>query len=468
MTSASRVFRAASAAMRPRVLRRPAAVVLPLSAALALTAAAWPAQGASTPHGGTAAEPAGPGARVVSTSTLPDLPLAAFSNRLLPGSVADDRGIDLGGIGSDLYPAERPGEYWTVTDRGPNGQTAVGKEKRRTFPVPGFDPAIVKIRAVGDTVEVLKAFPLTTSSGKPVTGLPNQPGHDEVPYTYDAATPLGYDPNGLDTEGLVRDRDGSFWLVDEYGPSLVHVSPRGRVLERHVPKGLGLQGADYPVIESLPAIFGQRKINRGFEGLALLPNGDLVMALQSPLQNPDKNSGEESRTTRLLRFSPRREAVTAEYAYRFDPVGEVEPGQTKTSELKISALVALGGDRLLVQERTDKAARLYEIRLRRGSDILGSAWDSAATSPSLEQLADPADAGVPLAAKRLVVDLGRVEGVPGKIEGVAVDGSRTLVLLNDNDFGMTDGSGAFDVNGRLVDSGVETRLVRVRLDRPVR
>ncbi|MER5203781.1 esterase-like activity of phytase family protein [Streptomyces sp. NPDC002825] len=443
-----------------RLLRRPALVVLPLSAALACSVVVGTADATPAHHGG-------PAARTVSTSTLPDIPLAGFSNALLPGSVADDRGVDLGGIGSDLYPAGRRGEYWTVTDRGPNGQISVGKDKRRTFPVPGFDPAIVKIRTVGDRIQVLKAIPLTTASGAPVTGLPNQPGRDEAPYTFDASTPLPYNPNGLDTEGLVRDRDGSFWLVDEYGPSLVHVSAKGRVLARHVPKGLGLTGTDYPVVESLPSIFLQRKTNRGFEGLALLPDGDLVLGLQSPLLNPDKVSGENSRTTRLLRFSPRENRVTAEYAYRFDTVDAVEPGQTKTSELKLSALVAVGGDRLLVQERTDKAARLYEVRLRRGSDILGSAWDTAA-GPTLEQLDDAAAAEVPVLGKRLVIDLNTVEGVPGKIEGVAVEGSSTLVLLNDNDFGMTDGPEAFDANGRLVDSGVETTLVRVRLDRPVR
>ncbi|MFB6840341.1 esterase-like activity of phytase family protein [Streptomyces sp. NPDC056361] len=445
--------------MNPRLLRRPAAVVLPLSAALALSVVVGTADATPEHHHGS-------GARVVSTATLPDIPLAAFSNALVPGSVADDRGVDLGGIGSDLYPAERRGEYWTVTDRGPNGQIAVGKDKRRTFPVPGFDPAIVKVRAVGGRIQVLKSLPLTTASGAPVTGLPNQAGRDEAPYTYDASTPLAYDPNGLDTEGLVRDRDGSFWLVDEYGPSLVHVSAEGRVLARHVPEGLNLKGADYPVVESLPSIFLQRKINRGFEGLALLPDGDLVMALQSPLLNPDKATGENSRTTRLLRFSPRKNRVTAEYAYRFDAVGDVEPGQTKTSELKVSALVALGGDRLLVQERTDKAARVYEVRLRRSSDILGTRWDTA-TAPALEQLDDQGAAGVVL-GKRLVVDLNTVPGVPGKIEGIALEGSSTLVLLNDNDFGMTDGPEAFDAAGRLVDSGVETTLVRVRLDRPVR
>ncbi|MFJ6698085.1 esterase-like activity of phytase family protein [Streptomyces sp. NPDC091272] len=442
-------------------LRRPAALVLPLSAVLALTTVVGTADASAPTHHRP------DGARVVSTSTLPDIGLAGFSNRLLPGTVRDDRGVDLGGIGSDLYPAGRPGEYWTVTDRGPNGQIEVGEEKRRTFPVPGFNPAIVKIRTVGGRVQVIGSVPLTNSAGAPVTGLPNQRARDEAPYDYRAAEPLPYNPDGLDTEGLVRAKDGSFWLADEYGPSLVHVSARGRVLARHVPKGLRLTGANYPVVESLPAVLLKRKVNRGFEGLALLPGGDLVIGLQSPLLNPGKEAGEESRTTRLVRFSPRRNKVTAEYAYRFDAVGTVEPGQTKTSELKLSALVALGGDRLLVQERTDKAARLHEVRLRPGNDILDSRWESA-TSPSLEQLADPAAAGVPVLPKRLVVDLNKVPGVPGKIEGVAVDGPSTLVLLNDNDFGMTDGPAAFDARGRLVDSGVETTLVRVRLPRPLR
>ncbi|MGW7414306.1 esterase-like activity of phytase family protein [Streptomyces sp. NPDC054863] len=447
--------------MNPRLLCRPAAVVLPLSTVLALTTVVGTADATPTWHHHPDR------ARVVSTSTLPDIPLGAFSNRLLPGTVGNDRGVDLGGIGSDLYPAERRGEYWTVTDRGPNGQIEVGKEKRRTFPVPGFNPAIVKIRTVGGRVQVLRSIPLTTAGGAPVTGLPNQAGRDEAPYNYDATKPLAYNPNGLDTEGLVRDRDGSFWLVDEYGPSLVHVSAHGRVLARHVPKGLKLTGAGYPVIESLPAVLLKRKLNRGFEGLALLPGGDLVIGLQSPLLNPGKKEGEESRTTRLLRFSPHKKKVTAEYAYRFDAVGTVEPGQTKTSELKLSALVALGGDRLLVQERTNKSTRLHEVRLRPADNILNSRWESA-TSPSLEQLDDPAAHGVPVLRKRLVVDLNKVKGVPGKIEGIAVEGSSTLVLLNDNDFGMTDGPKAFDARGRLVDSGVETTLVRVKLPRSLR
>ncbi|ARX88688.1 Tat pathway signal protein [Streptomyces alboflavus] len=72
---------------------------------------------------------------------------------------------------------------------------------------------------------------------------------------------------------------------------------------------------------------------------------------------------------------------------------------------------------------------------------------------------------MPVLRKRLVVDLGTVDGVPGKIEGVARVGNRTLALINDNDFGMTDGPEAFDKHGRLVDSGIETSVTYVRLPR---
>ncbi|MCI3275079.1 esterase-like activity of phytase family protein [Streptomyces cylindrosporus] len=436
------------AAGRNRV-RRAVAVGVPLAVVGALVAAAPAVADGS--------------AQVVRTATLGDIPLGAFSNALLPGTVDNDRGIDLGGIGSDIYPAGRKGEYWTVTDRGPNGQIKVSGTKRRTFPVPGFDPAIVKIRVSGDTVKVLDAIPITTRSGKAVTGLSNQAGRDEAPYSYDAQTALSYNPNGLDTEGIVRAADGSFWLVDEYGPSLVHVSARGKVLTRYVPKGLDLTGTDYPVVEALPSVLLHRKINRGFEGLAQLPGGDLVMALQSPLSLPDTDAGEASRNTRLVRFSPKRQAVTAEYAYRFDAVDVVDPSEDDTSELKISSVVAVGGDRLLVEERTDKAARLQLVRLDRKANILGGPYDDDTTSPSLEQLDDPAAAGVPVLGKRLVVDLGKVAGVPGKIEGIARVDHDTLALVNDNDFGMTDGAGAFDAQGRLIDSGIETTVTYVRL-----
>jgi hypothetical protein len=434
--------------------RRTAAFGVPLLvvAATALTATAMGAPGQS---------PA-PGPEVVGSAVLDEIPLAEFSNSLIPGSVTNDRGINLG-IGSDMYPTERQGEFWAITDRGPNGLITVDGVKRRTFPVPEFTPVIVRVRVAGERIQVLRAIPLTTSSGKPVTGLPNQNPRDEAPFTYDASAPLPVNPNGLDTEGMVRAEDGTFWLVEEYGPSLVHVSARGKVLARYVPEGLKLRGADYPVVEALPSILLQRKQNRGFEALAVLPDGDLVMATQSPLLVPDRAAGEASRNVRVLRFSPEDEEVTGEYTYRFDPVDVVDPSQTDNAELKLSALVAVGPDTVLVQERTDASSRLHRVTLPDDEGILDSSWDDPETSPSLEETADPAAAGVPVLKKKLVVDFGKVPGVPGKIEGIAAVGRDTLALINDNDFGMTDGPGAFDENGRLIDSGLNTRITHIKV-----
>ncbi|MER5896668.1 esterase-like activity of phytase family protein [Streptomyces sp. NPDC001876] len=450
--------------MSARVVRRSLSVGLPLALLSTVCVAATAAGTQAGPGSGGRPERT---ARVIGSAVLGDVPLAGFSNGLLPGTVADDRDVMLGGIGSDLFPTGRRGEFWTVTDRGPNGQIKVDGKKRRTFPVPGFDPAIVRIRVEGKRIEVLDSLPLTTRSGNAVTGLANQASRDEAPYTFDAQTPLAYNPNGLDTEGIVRAADGSFWLVDEYGPSLVHVSSRGRVLTRYVPQGLRLEGADYRVVEALPGVLLHRKINRGFEGLALLPGGDLVLAVQSPLSLPDQDAGEASRNVRFLRFSAKKQKVTAEYAYRFDPVEVVDPGEDDTSELKISSVVAIGRDTLLVEERTDRSARLHRVTLPAGSGILGSVWDDPATSPAYEELDDPSASGVRVLRKSLVVDLGTVAGVPGKIEGVAVTGRDTLALINDNDFGMTDGAEAFDANGRLVDSGIETSVTLVELPRPL-
>lgn len=204
-------------------MRRPHAVLV----VLAVLAAA-----------GTAPASAAPPVRVAS---LADQPLGSFQRGL-----GDDRGIRLGSIGSGIFraPGDPEGEFYFVSDRGPNGQP----NERRTFPVPDFTPSIVRARVIGDRLEILERIPLRTASGVPVTGLPNlaavsspvsptPPAPDEVPYNFDASALLAtYDRDGLDTEDIVRTRSGEFWLVDEYRPSLVRVAADGTVLAGTFPE----------------------------------------------------------------------------------------------------------------------------------------------------------------------------------------------------------------------------------------
>jgi phytase-like protein len=394
---------------------------------------------------------------VVKDVSIPPVPLGDLQR-----SIADDRGVKLGGVGSGLFPAGRRGDYWMVTDRGPNGQVTVDGDKRRTFPIPEFAPAIVQV-ATRFGVEIKKYIPLVGASGKPVTGMSDQAGHDEAPYTWDGRSALAYNPSGVDTEDIVRTPRGDFWLVDEYGPSLLHVSAQGRVLARHVPEGLNLTGADYPVKATLPAVLATRQQNRGFEGLAI--NGDtLYLAVQSPLANPDQKTAAASRIGRILTFSIRAGKVTGEYAYRFEDVAAFDPKVNgDQSAMKISGLVHVSGHRLLVDERTDNVARIYQIDLAKATNLAGGRYDDQDTAPSLEAQTDVP--GVKLPGKSLVADLSKVAPtLPGKVEGIALLDPRTLVVANDNDFGL----GEFGQDGKLADSGVLSRIVTIRLSRPVR
>jgi len=407
--------------------------------------------------------------KVIATYTLPDTPIKAFQNAAFPGNVANDRKVLLGSVGSDLWrgPKDPRDEFWMITDRGPNGQIAVDGKNRRTFWVPEFNPTIVRVKTEGKAIKIVDAIPIVGQSGKPVTGLPNLKDIDEAPYNYSAQELLPLNPNGLDTEGLVRTSAGDFWISEEYSPSIVHVDRTGKVIKRYIPEGLNLEGTDYPVAKVLPAIYGKRKINRGFEGITL--SGDektLYMVLQSPLLNPDRKTGEASRNTRVLVFDIPSEKVTAEYVYRFDVSKEFDPNPKNTpDEMKLSGVIAMNPTTLLILERTDLVAKLYSVDLSQATNILGSRWNDVKTAPALESIADPASAEVRVLPKTLVLDLSSLKGMPEKIEGIALLDQNTIAVANDNDFDSEDSK--YDAEGNNVGKGKISQILVISLAKPL-
>jgi Esterase-like activity of phytase len=407
--------------------------------------------------------------KVIATYTLPDTPIKAFQNAAFPGNVANDRKVLLGSVGSDLWrgPKDPRDEFWMITDRGPNGQIAVDGKNRRTFWVPEFNPTIVRVKTEGKAIKIVDAIPIVGQSGKPVTGLPNLKDIDEAPYNYSAQELLPLNPNGLDTEGLVRTSAGDFWISEEYSPSIVHVDRTGKVIKRYIPEGLNLEGTDYPVAKVLPAIYGKRKINRGFEGITL--SGDektLYMVLQSPLLNPDRKTGDTSRNTRVLVFDIPSEKVTAEYVYRFDVSKEFDPNPKNTpDEMKLSGVIAMGPTTLLILERTDLVAKLYSVDLSQATNILGSRWNDVKTAPALESIADPASAEVRVLPKTLLLDLSSLKGMPDKIEGIALLDQNTIAVANDNDFDSEDSK--YDAEGNNVGKGKISQILVISLAKPL-
>ncbi|WP_426955118.1 esterase-like activity of phytase family protein [Muricoccus radiodurans] len=373
------------------------------------------------------------------------------------------------GIGSAAHrrPEDPADIVRMLSDRGPNfacdeaaAITGLPRERicaedrnGRVYPVPNYAPTLygVQLNEAAGTFRVFEALAIKTPDGRPITGLTNPlPGRTETPLDA-AGRRLPHDAAAIDAEGLYRAPDGSFWIGEENAPSIVHVGPDGRIRRRFVPVGTGgeLREAGYEIVEALPAILARRQSNRGIESLTGHPDGSALYAMvQNPLANPDAAAYRASRNTRLLRFDPAAGRVTGEWVYQLDDprTFRLDPSQ-RQNDPRISEMLWLGPDRLLVLERTDRTTKLYEVRLEAATNILGSRWDDPATRPTLEQLNDLAGTGVVAVTKRLVLDTADHPEVPGKIEGLALMPDGALLMVNDDDFGIT---------------GERTRIVLVR------
>src|SRR5262249_26043714 len=243
-------------------------------------------------------------ALVIALFSLPSLAAGASSPELLniatlTNPPALGGGINLGGFSALTHlPGDPSNVFYTVTDRGPNGTVTVNGVAQTAFPLPKFTPTIVKIEVVGNAIDILQQIPLKLPSGTdPITGtqyisgISNIAGLDEAPYDANG-NPLPYDPYGLDTEGIAYSaRSNTFWLSEEYRPSLVEVSPDGTILRRLVPQGeasLFTNAPNIPIEDTLPAILAKRVQNKGLEGVAITPHGRaLLPAMHAPLATPD-------------------------------------------------------------------------------------------------------------------------------------------------------------------------------------
>ncbi len=341
------------------------------------------------------------------------------------------------GLGSGLTrrPGDPPGRLWALGDRGPNlkigqaredyGVTGLGRlldmPGAKTLPMPQIGPSLSELQITGDRVEWLRTLPLRAASGAPMTGQP-RPGGDAAsmePLFDMAGRPLGSDPNGADAEAVVALADGSFWVAEEYGPSLMKVSADGVIARRWTPAGLALPGAE----DVLPAIAARRRLNRGFEGLAVSPDERrLHVGFQSAFEGDDGDG------TRLWTLDAASGALLAEHIYPFDPpesfLRDVAAGPVGAGDLKIGELLCVGEDRLLVLERISHTSRIYAVHL----------------------------SGPGRLEKRLILDSDEAPEIAPDLEGMIALSDRELLLVNDNDFGV---------------EGVETRFFRVRFDAAV-
>ena len=180
----------------------------------------------------------------------------------------------------------------------------------------------------------------------------------------------------------------------------------------------------------------------------------LYFIMQNPLANPDVKTYQQAKNTRLFKIERASMKVVGEYVYTLDDPGTFRRDPSKRqNDPRISELMAIGLDRLVVLERTDQTTKLYEVQLDGATNIIGTRWDDAATSPSLEATT-VADAKITPVPKTLRLDTFNFPDIVGKTEGMALLGDGSLALINDDDYGIAGGRTQIVV---LRGTGIERR-----------
>jgi membrane-associated phospholipid phosphatase len=359
------------------------------------------------------------------------------------------------GFGSGLSTrAGQPSEFvWAICDRGPNIKVADALERYGWRPPPHFEhrrgaklmprpdigPSIALLRIAEGEVQLQKTVRLHCGDGKPVSGLPvPESGHAECEPVLDLdGKHVKPEANGIDTEGLALLADGSFWASEEYGPSLLKISPEGEILKRLVPEGVQLPEAGYPVEPSLPAIAAKRQLNRGFEAVSISPSEKLLyVAFQSPLAHPTEADHKKARHVRIWQLDASG-AVLGQFLYPLDEPQtfrrDSELQDVDRSDLKVCEVVATADDELLVLERASQSSKIYCVRVDRRLE-LGPEHLRVETRPTIEELSAGGHP-LPELAKELLFTSDDWPVVGSDIEGMALLDQRTLLIVSDNDFG---------------------------------
>lgn len=319
-----------------------------------------------------------------------------------------------------------------LSDRGPNTDAprvldAAGEHRAsKAFLAVDFAPQLltIEVSAQGGA-HVTTLVPLRSGETKAV-GLPPASLTTELAVS-ESLSLLPSSEAGIDPEGLDFDAQGNVWLCDEYGPSLLHVKPdTGEIMARLTP-GAGL-----------PRVLANRQINRGCEGVAVTPSGKVYGILQSTM-DVDGQTKARAQFVRIFEYDPNTQK-TRLFGYPHDI-----DAYKSSADAKMGDLVALDDTRFLtIEEGKDKDGKLrnvvYELDLASASDLsdvlLTSGPNSGkdlefATSAELTALTPAAR----LATKKRLLDLRAYGFTAEKAEGLALLDDRTLVVINDNDFG---------------------------------
>jgi hypothetical protein len=216
----------------------------------------------------------------------------------------------------------------------------------------------------------------------------------------------------------------------------------------------------------LPGTLVKRKANRGFEGIAVAPDGSRVFAImQSPLSNPGKKEGEGSRVHRIVALdtsNPNDVSLHGVYLYMAEDAQRVRAPEQ--DDIKVGDMAAVSSTRLLVAQRDSREGgphrTVYAVDIADATNVRSR---DSVSGKTLEQLSesDLKKANIEPVSKEPVVDLAKLGFKIEKFEGLTIVDDTTLAITGDNDFGLAEA----DKNGEIQLTSQPSRLMIVRLSK---
>ncbi|GAM83134.1 hypothetical protein ANO11243_011200 [Dothideomycetidae sp. 11243] len=240
------------------------------------------------------------------------------------------------------------GVLWTLPDRGWNTQGTLNYQNRvhkwRIELTLMPDATVEKPSGPNFEFTYLDTVRFVDPSGQPTTGLDAKPegpylafnGIDfQLPSTTYQGDGFGNPGSGgsrvvVDSEGLVIDQTGHFWVSDEYGPFIYQFDPSGKMVtaikppDAYIPyrnDSISYSADSLPIYEPNLSVTPSdpdsgRSNNQGFEGLTISDNGKSLWALmQSALIQDGAAHKSDRRNSRLLQIDLTQSppAAVAEY-----------------------------------------------------------------------------------------------------------------------------------------------------------
>ncbi|MEY4616532.1 MAG: hypothetical protein RJB66_1492 [Pseudomonadota bacterium] len=335
-------------------------------------------------------------------------PLSHTTNHLTP----------LQGLSGLAFDKESEDEYyfWSLTDRGPNlDPLPSARVPLRPFLEPKFSPRIYyfSISKKDGGSKLLKTIVLKDEFNHPILGLPpaSQCYSEEIPID-SKGLHLNCQKYGIDSESIAIDDRGHFWIGEEYGPSIFEFTPDGKLQSVISSRSTSRKNRGKMVIPILPNIVSKRKVNRGFEAIAI-KNKILFAMLQSPLPNIKNNA--ESSYIPIFKIDLEKKQLLSTLWYPTD----------NGMDLKIGDITFENDNSLLVLEQTTEMGKnsihnIYRVAINQN-------LDTEQGHPNEEVFLK----------KELVLDLVK-EGFDQfqKIEGLTYVQGLGIAVVNDNDFSV--------------------------------